>query len=73
MTPDTAIDIMARSGLWIQHERLTEEGGWEDYPDLNERDYENIIRRMADLLPTDATLDQIGEAHAVLSARTTDE
>ena len=67
MSPDEAIDIIARNCTHYAVEDWTQ-NGWENLPDFTEADYQRIVSRMQQLLPV--TSIRVDQAQTVLEMRT---
>lgn len=68
MTPDEAIDIVARHYI-DKAIRTAVEGGvdWSEYPEVGENDWDRVVKRAESITPTRPETDQFDEAYALLS------
>lgn len=68
MTPDEAIDVVAKSFIESCLDPEFRAIGWEDYPEIGEHDWDRVIDRLADLTPK-VDLEELGAALLLLGAR----
>lgn len=67
MTPEQAIEIVARHAIATAAERMGE-NGWESYDGLGEYDWERVSEKINELAPF-PTAEEFGQATTVLEAR----
>ena len=67
MTPRRAIRIIAREAIARGAEKIRN-GGWEDFPEIGERDWEAICDKMQEIAPW-PDHDEFGEAYHLLETR----
>ena len=75
LTPDQAVDIMARWSIWNAFDTWAEQGH-ESIPDIGEYDYDRVTDRAEELLKNipkgDVPLTEFRAALRVLMARVTE-
>lgn len=68
MTPEEAIEVIAREVIQTQNDPDQIVDRWEDHPLLGEDDWNLVVEKVAELTPT-VGVGEYEEAYALLSAR----
>lgn len=74
MTPDEAIEIVARHHIssTIRAAMDTDYRGWDNYPEIGERDWRRISDLAEKLTPPEPSRDMYEQAYELLADRTDD-